>query len=100
MSVAAFAFLFESLKPFCTTLLYAASFTMIKEETPNAVVATVNAVFGALYFGVGRGVGGLLGGLGMERAGARVTFRAFGFASAGCAAMFAGAVLVARCNRK
>ncbi len=37
--------------------------------------STVESIFGALYFGVGRGLGGLFGGLAMEAMPAKSAFR-------------------------
>ncbi len=66
---------YKVLKPWCTTLTLIASFSFVKSASPVATVATVEGVFGALYFGVGRGLGGLLGGLAVKGVGAKVAFR-------------------------
>ena len=65
----------EVLKPFCTTLFMIAVFTFIKEVSPMTTTSTVKSIFGALYFGAGRGLGGLLGGLALKFLGAEQTFR-------------------------
>ncbi len=44
-----------------------AAFTFVKDSSPLTAVATVEGVFGAAYFGVGRGIGGLAGGFIMGR---------------------------------
>ena len=67
--------LLEVLKPFCTTLFMIAVFAFVKEVSPMTTTSTVEAVFGALYFGAGRGLGGLLGGLALEFLGSDQTFR-------------------------
>lgn len=67
--------LLEALKPFCTTLLLIAVFSFIKSHSPLTTAATVESIFGASYFGVGRGVGGLIGGFAIYDLGVTVTFR-------------------------
>ena len=65
----------EVLKPFCTTLFMIAVFAFVKEVSPMTATSTVEAIFGALYFGAGRGLGGLLGGLALQSLGSEQTFR-------------------------
>ena len=67
--------LLEALKPFCTTLLLIAVFSFIKSNSPLTTAATVESIFGACYFGVGRGIGGLIGGFAIYDLGVTVTFR-------------------------
>lgn len=77
---------FEVAKPFCTTLLLISVMTFVKDSTPLTTMATVEAVFGSTYFGVGRGLGGLVGGFAIEALGNVTSFRLFGavaLASAG-----------------
>ena len=70
-----FSLALEVLKPFCTTLFMVAVFAFVKEVSPMTTTSTVEAVFGALYFGAGRGLGGLLGGVALEFLGSDQTFR-------------------------
>ncbi len=44
-----------------------------------------------MYFGVGRGLGGLCGGFAVDAAGARTSFRAFAAAALGAAGAYAAA---------
>ena len=76
-----YSILFEAMKPFCTTIVFVSAFTMAKDNSPLETVASVNSIFGALYFGVGRGLGGLLSGFSIEAFGAVMTFRYFAAAS-------------------
>ena len=52
--------------------------TFVKDNIPLTTMATVEAVFGSSYFGVGRGLGGLLGGFAIEALGNVTSFRVFG----------------------
>ncbi len=69
------ALVLELAKPMCTSLLLIAAFTFVKDVSPLTSAATVEGVFGALYFGVGRGLGGLAGAIAWELIGARNAFR-------------------------
>ncbi len=51
--------------------------SFVRDSSPVTAVATVEGVFGAAYFGVGRGVGAMAGGWGWERAGARNTMQVY-----------------------
>ena len=42
-----------------------------------STAATVECFFGAAYFGVGRGIGGLIGGFAIDELGVAVTFQVF-----------------------
>ena len=66
--------LLEALKPFCTTLLLIAVFSFIKSNSTLTTAATIESIFGAAYFGVGRGIGGLIGGFAIDDLGVTVTF--------------------------
>jgi hypothetical protein len=65
----------EALKPLCTTLLLIAVFSFIKNKSPMSTAATVECIFGAAYFGVGRGIGGFVGGFAIDAMGAQLTFQ-------------------------
>ena len=70
--------LFEGLKPFCTTLLLISAMTFIKDVSPLTTTATLEGIFGAAYFGIGRGFGGFIGGIATETFGFIATFQIFG----------------------
>ena len=53
-----------------------------------ATVASVEGLFGAMYFGIGRGMGGLFGGFCFELLGASLTFKCFAVAAATCGMVF------------
>lgn len=80
--------LFEALKPFCTTLLLIAVFMFIKNNSPLSAAATVESIFGSSYFGVGRGIGGLVGGFSIERIGIVFTFRLIAITAAVTAVIY------------
>ena len=65
----------EVAKPFCTTLLLISVLTFVKAHAPLTTMATMEAIFGSSYFGVGRGLGGLFGGLSIEAFGDVTSFR-------------------------
>ena len=65
----------EVAKPFCTTLLLISVMTFVKDNAPLTTMATMEAIFGSSYFGVGRGLGGLFGGLSIEAFGDVTSFR-------------------------
>jgi hypothetical protein len=50
-----------------------------RSHSPLTTAATVESIFGASYFGVGRGVGGLIGGFAIYDLGVTVTFRCLPF---------------------
>ena len=58
--------LFEAMKPVCTTLLLIAAMTFVKDVSPITTAATLEGIFGAAYFGIGRGLGGFFGGISVE----------------------------------
>ena len=49
--------------------------TFVKDNIPLTTMATVEAIFGSSYFGVGRGLGGLFGGFTIEALGNIASFR-------------------------
>jgi len=71
------ALFFELLKPFGNSLLMIAAMTYAKDNASISTMASLEGVMGALYFGVGKAVGGLLGGLSIDAVGERTTFRIF-----------------------
>lgn len=79
---------FEVAKPFCTTLLLISVMTFVKDNIPLTTMATVEAVFGSSYFGVGRGLGGLVGGFAIEAFGNVTSFRLFGAVSLASAGIY------------
>ena len=78
----------EVAKPLCTTLLLISVMTFVKDQIPLTTMASVEAIFGSCYFGVGRGLGGLLGGFAIEALGNVRSFRLFGTASLGSAGIY------------
>ncbi len=86
----------EALKPFCTTLLLIAVMTFVKDNAGLTTISTVEAIFGSAYFGVGRGLGGLFGGLAIEAVGNVNTFRIFGLVSSVSAIVYSVIMLIQR----
>ena len=80
--------LFEGLKPFCTTLLLISAMTFVKDVSPLTTAATLEGIFGAAYFGVGRGLGGFVGGFSTELIGFVNTFQVLGLISLGTGLMY------------
>jgi len=73
--------LLEALKPFCTTLLLISAMTFVKDVSPLTIAASMEGIFGSSYFGVGRGLGGFLGGVTTEFIGFIEAFKLFGMIS-------------------
>ena len=73
--------LLEALKPFCTTLLLISAMTFVKDVSPLTTAATMEGIFGSSYFGVGRGLGGFIGGVATDYLGFVETFNLFGMIS-------------------
>jgi len=72
---------FEVLKPFGNSLLMIAAMTYAKNNADISTMASLEGVMGALYFGVGKALGSLVGGLAIEELGVRNTFRCFSMGS-------------------
>ena len=62
--------------------------TFVKDNIPLTTMATVEAVFGSSYFGVGRGLGGLVGGFAIEAFGNVTSIRLFGAVSLASAGIY------------
>ena len=80
-NIVSLCILLEALKPFCTTLLLISTMTFVKDVSPLTIAASMEGIFGSLYFGVGRGLGGFLGGVTTEHIGFIETFKLFGIFS-------------------
>merc|ERR1712156_1356953 len=72
---------FEILKPFGNSLLMIAAMTYAKNNADISTMASLEGVMGALYFGVGKALGSLVGGLAIEELGVRNTLRCFSMGS-------------------
>merc|ERR1719225_16125 len=72
---------FEILKPFGNSLLLIAAMTYAKNNATIETMASLEGVMGALYFGIGKAVGSLVGGLVIDDLGVRNTFRSFSILS-------------------
>lgn len=79
---------FEFLKPFGNSLLMIAAMTYAKSNADISTMASLEGVMGALYFGVGKALGSLSGGLAIESIGVRNTFRCFSVASLVAASVY------------
>lgn len=90
---------FEVAKPFCTTLLLISVMTYVKDSVPLTTMASVEAIFGSAYFGVGRGLGGLLGGFAIEAVGNVTSFRLFGAVALASAGIYSLVMLVERLRK-
>ena len=89
----------EVAKPFCTTLLLISVMTFVKDNTPLTTMASMEAIFGSCYFGLGRGLGGLLGGFAIESLGRVMTFRLFGSFSLLISALYAFVIAIQKCRK-
>ena len=90
------ALVFEFLKPLCTTLLLISAMTFVKDVSPVTTAASMEGLFGSMYFGVGRGLGGLVGAYAWESYGGAATFRLFSIGSMASALMYSGFALAQR----
>ena len=90
------SFALEWLKPASTSLLLISAMTFVKDSAPMGVAASLEGVFGAAYFGLGRGLGGLLGAWAWEFFGVVDTFRLFSLAAFGVAGIYLIVVVAAR----
>jgi len=89
----------EVAKPFCTTLLLISVMTFVKDNAPLTTMATMEAIFGSSYFGVGRGLGGLFGGLSIEAFGDVTSFRIFGGSAVMSATIYSVTMALERCRK-
>ena len=87
----------EALKPISVTLLIISTFDYIKTSAPLTTYATVNALFGAAYFGIGRGAGGFASGYATAALGFRTTFQVFSSVSFGVAIIYAIVMFIDSC---
>ena len=90
---------FEVAKPFCTTLLLISVMTFVKDNAPLTTIATMEAIFGSTYFGVGRGLGGLFGGFSIEAFGNVQSFRIFGVVALVSAVLYSVVILLNRATK-
>ena len=90
---------FEVAKPFCTTLLLISVMTFVKDNAPLTTIATMEAIFGSTYFGVGRGLGGLFGGFSIEAFGNVQSFRIFGVVALVSAVLYSFVILLNRATK-
>ena len=80
---------FEALEGLTMALMMTSAVTYVaKISTPNTI-ASIMGIMGALFFGVGKGVGALFGGTLMTYFGAEWTFRYFAINAAICALTYA-----------
>lgn len=80
--------IFEAIKPISTTLFMIATFDFIRISCPMTTFATVYAIFGAVHFGFGRGVGGLAGGYATSFWGFQSSFAFFSILSFSVAVIY------------
>nr|XP_053644364.1 major facilitator superfamily domain-containing protein 6-A-like [Cherax quadricarinatus]XP_053644365.1 major facilitator superfamily domain-containing protein 6-A-like [Cherax quadricarinatus] len=69
---------FEALECFTVSLMGAAAVSYAAALSTPSTIATLQGVYGGIHFGVGRGVGSLMGGFLMGPIGVRNTFRLMG----------------------
>ncbi len=79
---------FEALEGFTMALMMTSAVTYVARISGPRTVASVMGLMGALFFGVGKGSGALLGGTVMHFFGARVAFRYFAGNALVCAAAY------------
>lgn len=95
------ALLWEFFKPVCHSLLMISAFTFVKETASVTTAATVEGIFGALYFGIGRGMGGLAGGLCIQHFGDSSTFLFFAIGALGSSLIYSTLALINKyCHRR
>ena len=70
--------------------------TFVKDASSLSVAGTLEGIFGAAYFGIGRGLGGFLGGLSTEYIGFVQTFQVFGMISLGTCLFYSLIILVTK----
>lgn len=90
----------EVVKPFCQTLLLIAVMTFVKDNSPMTTMASVEAIFGSAYFGVGRGLGGLFGGFSIDALGNVQSFRVFGGVAVVTAGCYYTVISFQRCRKR
>jgi len=90
---------FEILKPFGNSLLMIAAMTYAKNNSDIDTMASLEGVMGALYFGVGKSLGSLFGGLLIDWIGLKQTFRAFSGLSVVAASLYAAFNLLTEKNK-
>eukprot|EP00091_Calanus_sinicus_P004138 TRINITY_DN14357_c0_g1_i1.p1 TRINITY_DN14357_c0_g1~~TRINITY_DN14357_c0_g1_i1.p1 ORF type:complete len:255 (-),score=50.69 TRINITY_DN14357_c0_g1_i1:185-949(-) len=79
---------FEIFKPFGNSLLMIGAMTYAKNNADITTMASLEGVMGALYFGIGKALGSLVGGLAIEAVGVRNAFRCFSIASLVAASVY------------
>ncbi|ELU16920.1 hypothetical protein CAPTEDRAFT_195152 [Capitella teleta] len=72
-----FVLLIEPLQALCFSLMYASASSYASLLTPPGLSGTVQGLIGAVYFGTGKGVGSIVGGVIFEKYQAVVTFQAY-----------------------
>jgi predicted MFS family arabinose efflux permease len=67
-----------------------------------STAATVECIFGAAYFGVGRGIGGFIGGFAIDELGTTLTFQMVSALAAATTAIYAVVIVVQKrfCSEK
>eukprot|EP00092_Neocalanus_flemingeri_P040495 GFUD01044100.1.p1 GENE.GFUD01044100.1~~GFUD01044100.1.p1 ORF type:complete len:708 (+),score=166.26 GFUD01044100.1:153-2276(+) len=80
--------IFEIFKPFGNSLLMIAAMTYAKNNADITTMASLEGVMGALYFGIGKALGSLIGGLAIDAIGVRNTFRCFSVTSLVAASVY------------
>lgn len=66
---------FETLHGITFGIAWAAGVNFCQAKAPEGLKSTIQSLFGATYYGLGRGVGGLVGGLMLHHFGGPILFR-------------------------
>ena len=83
-----YIFPFEALEGLTMALMMTSAVTYVAKISSSATISSVMGLMGALFFGVGKGSGSLLGGLLMSYIGAENTFRTFAVTSLVCSVAY------------
>jgi hypothetical protein len=84
-----FVYFYEALEGLTMALMMTSAVTYVAKISSNDTLASVMGMMGALFFGVGKGSGALIGGMLMSAAGARTAFRLMAGNAVACAIFYA-----------
>ena len=97
-----YAFPFEALEVFTYAQFQVASAQFVRDYSPPGALATLTGITGGAHNGLGKGLGGLLGGVIIEMTkNTKIAFWYFGLFALSCGAVYGGIVNCMRfCVRK
>eukprot|EP00096_Caligus_rogercresseyi_P011757 TRINITY_DN4734_c0_g1_i1.p1 TRINITY_DN4734_c0_g1~~TRINITY_DN4734_c0_g1_i1.p1 ORF type:complete len:792 (-),score=179.13 TRINITY_DN4734_c0_g1_i1:362-2737(-) len=83
-----FVYPYEALEGFTMALMMTSSVTYVAKIGSPDTIPSIMGIMGALFFGVGKGSGALIGGVLMSLLGTRITFRCFAGTSLLCSIVY------------